>query len=121
MAAHPMHLSPGPLYAVCYFPLETLHFAWVLHEETKTSPYSVLYPDIMEFSSRGEVFLVGDFIAQTSTRQIPLLDFHCDSILLPEVDRDDAGLSRTFADRRAFVTTYGHALLDMGHIHDLVI
>lgn len=115
------HPSQDLYIVVYYFPQETSHFARILREETETSTYFMLYPNIMEFSSHGEVLLVEDFNARTSTCPEPLLGFHCDSILLPEVDADDAWLSLTSADRRAPVTTYGHALLDMGRIHDLVI
>ena len=44
-----------------------LTFARMLHEETKTSSYSVLYLNIMDFSSHREVILVGDFNARTGT------------------------------------------------------
>ena len=85
-----------------------MHFARVLHEETKTSTYSVLYPNTMEFLSQEEALLV------------PLLDFHCELILLPKVDVDATGLSSTCVNRCAAITAYEHALLDMGGMHDLI-
>lgn len=70
----------------------------MVREEAEASPYSVLYPDILDFSRREEVLLIGDFNARTSTRQTSFLDFHSDSIMLPELDTDASRLSHSSAD-----------------------
>lgn len=43
------------------------------------------------------------------THLVSHLDFHDDSIVLPNVDPDEAGMSRVSTDRRIPVTSYGHA------------
>ena len=93
--------------AICYFPLETSHFTWTLCEDTGVSPYLDLYSDIVEFFRRGELLLVGDFNARTSTHQTSLLDFHSDPVLLPEMDTEDLGFPRSSANSCAPVTAYG--------------
>lgn len=52
--------------------LDGLH-TW---DATMERPLTALYPNIMEFSSRGVVLLVGDFNVRTITCQVSLLDFH---------------------------------------------
>ena len=97
------------------------HFARMVREDVETSLYSILYPDILDFSRRGEVLLVGDFNAKRGIRQTSLLDFHSNSIMLPELDTEDSRLSRSFVARPAPIIAYGHAFLDMGSIHKLII
>ena len=93
----------------------------MLRKDTETSPFSVLYPDIIEFSRRDEVLLLGDFNAMIGTQQTSLLDFHSDPVLLHEVDIEDSGFPHSFVDTHAPTTTYGRALSDLGCIHDMVI
>ena len=51
-----------PLYiAICYFPPSTSHYA----SPQGQSPYTILDEDIWEFSSVGDVILLGDFNART--------------------------------------------------------
>ena len=57
------------------------------------SPFLDLYSDIVEFSRRREVLLVGDFNARTGAHQTSLLDFHSDPVLLPEMDTEDSGFA----------------------------
>lgn len=99
--------------AVCYFPPSTSQFT------QRRSPYTALYSDIMEFSSQGEILLLGDFNARTGSEQAPLLDL-TDAILLREIEDLDFDLQRSSQDH-GDVTGFGRHLLAMGTAHGLVI
>lgn len=49
------------------------------------------------------------------------MDYHFDPILLPTVDANETGISRVSVDRWVPIIAYGHAFLDMGGTHDLII
>lgn len=75
----------------------------------------------MEFSRLGNVLLLVDFNARTSDRQVGLLDFDDDSIIVPKLEAAELGISRQSNDADAPVTRYGHHLLELGAVHDLII
>jgi len=85
--------------------------------EDGESPYTCLTEGIMEYSTRGEVFLMGDFNARTCSRQCESYDFEDPEILQLT---EDADTRRTSADT-AYPTRYGHHLLRLGSQHRLVI
>lgn len=60
-------------------------------------------------------------MVRTGIPQAPLLEFQSDPIMLPEMDIEVSGTSRTSASKKAPITTYGHAFLDMGRTFELVI
>ena len=41
--------------------------------------------------------------------------------MLPKLDTEDSRLSHSSADGRTPITAYGHAFLDLGRIHELII
>ena len=98
--------------ALCYFAPTGSRFAVTGQEETEDgeSPYTCLTEGIMEYSPRGEVFMMRDFNARTCSRQCETYDFGDPEILHPI---EDAYTMRTSADT-AHLTGYGHHLLRLG-------
>ena len=92
--------------AVCYFPPRTSSCAPQVTTEGH-SPYETLYADIVEFSRQGDILLLGDFNACTSHRQVGLLDFDNDSVIVPELDMAELSTLRLSIDAHAPVTGYG--------------
>ena len=62
--------------ALCYFAPTGSRFASTDQESssTETSPYACLSKEIMEYSTLGEVFLMGDFNACTRSEQCEAYD-----------------------------------------------
>ena len=79
----------------------------MLLENTETSPHSVLYPDIVEFSKHREVLLVAYFNTRICSQQTSLLDFHSNPVLLPEMDMEDSGFPQFSANSQALIIGYG--------------
>ena len=63
--------------ALCYFAPSGSIFASIDQESssTETSPYACLSEEIMEYSTLGEVFLMGDFNARTRSEQCEAYDY----------------------------------------------
>ncbi|MCO5553819.1 hypothetical protein L7F22_007345 [Adiantum nelumboides] len=109
--------------ALCYFAASGSRFAIVsgdtVGDDTKAqerdgktegetlSPYACLTEGIREYSSLGEVFLMGDFNGQTQSRQCETYDFEDSELLDP---LDEARVERTSADT-IVSTPYGRHLL----------
>ena len=105
--------------ALCYFAPTGSRFAMIEHEEggIGESPYTCLMEGIMEYSTLGEVFLMGDFNARTCGHQCETYDFE-DPEILHTIEASDT--TRTSADT-APCTAYGRHLLRLGSQHRLVI
>ena len=105
--------------ALCYFAPSGSRFAFTEPEregEERPSPYTCLSEAIMEYSTLGEVFLMGDFNARTCSDQCETYDtedttFH--AIEEETTTRDSADTAR--------ITEYGHHLLRLGARHRLLI
>ena len=77
------------------------------------SPYEPLSDDIIQYSSQGEVFLVGDFNARTQSRQCTI--FQMDKTLeMVNVDPLAIGITRRSKEQGAEATSFGHHLLELG-------
>ena len=50
-----------------------------------------------------------------------LLDFDDDFVIAPKLDVAELGISRQSDDAHAHVIGYGHHLLEMGVVHNLII
>ena len=100
----------------CYFPPDTSSYESQVTTQGH-SPYKTLYADIVEFSRQGDILLLGDFNARTSDRQVRLLDFDNDSVIVPELHMAELGTLRLSDDAHAPVTRYGHHLLEIGRAH----
>lgn len=59
--------------------------------------------------------LLGDFNTRTNTHQVPLLYFHYEPILRPNVDTDETRISRVSQDKRTIKKPSAHATEK--HIH----
>ena len=114
--------------ALCYFAPKGSDYATHGGEEgtetatqqgrTAESPYSGLSDDILQFSSLGEVFLVGDFNGRTQSRQCEGFDFEEPEILHT---LEEVATQRLSADTGPDATGYGHHLLELGSRHHLII
>eukprot|EP00250_Pteridium_aquilinum_P020101 c24701_g3_i2 orf=2-898(-) len=70
--------------ALCYFAPSGSRFATTAREregEERPSPYTCLSEDIMEYSTLGEVFLMGDFNAKTCSEQCETNDTEDPTVL----------------------------------------
>lgn len=77
-------LESALFMAVCYFLPDMSSYA--CHVTTKGhNPYETLHADITEFSTEGDVLLLGNFNARTSNKQVGLLDFEDDYVSVPEL------------------------------------
>ena len=106
--------------ALCYFAPSGSRFATTAREregEERPSPYTCLSEDIMEYSTLGEVFLMGDFNARTCSEQCETYDTE-DPTVLHAIQ--EAATMRDSADT-ARTTEYGRHLLRLGSQHRLVI
>lgn len=116
-----MELSEDQLIyiALCYFAPTGSRFAVTEQKEGEDgeSPYTWLTEGIIEYSARGEVFLMGDFNARTCSRQCESYDFEDPEILQITEDAD----TRRISVDAAYPTGYGHHLLRLGSQHRLVI
>ena len=84
------------------------------------SPFTDLSEGIIEYSSRGPVFLMGDFNARTQDHQCALFDFS-DPARLPAFTSEETGTTRHSEDSGPDNTGYGRHLLELGSRHHLVI
>lgn len=106
--------------ALCYFAPTGSRFALTEQQEEGgmgESPYTCLMEGIMEYSTLGEVFLMGDFNARTRGHQCESYDFE-DPEILYTIDAAD---TRRISADTAVPTAYGHHLLRLGSQHRLVI
>ena len=95
--------------ALCYFAPTGSRFASTEQESSsaEASPYACLSEDIMEYSTLGEVFLMGDFNAHTRSEQCDAYD-HEDLEALHTL-HEEATVRDTAA--RAPTMVYGQHLL----------
>jgi hypothetical protein len=111
---------PRDIYvAVCYFPPISSQFA--IHSDSDGDPYLDLYVGIIQYSTMGDIILLGDFNARTRALQIPLHDRSEDVFCIQETDPDSVGLQRLFDDVSGPLTGYGRHLLQLGESHELLI
>lgn len=71
-----------------------------------------MYDDITEFSGQGDILLLGDFNARTCDRQVGLLDFRDDPLIVPGIDPIEIGIVRESADA-THGTAYGCHLREL--------
>ncbi|KAH7372891.1 hypothetical protein KP509_17G027200 [Ceratopteris richardii] len=100
--------------ALCYFAPSSSRFAIIDREED--SPYTCLSEEITEYSALGQVLLMGDFNARTSSDECEIFDAEDPQILHPI---EDESIARASADSTH--TRYGTDLLRLGSRHNLVI
>ena len=79
--------------------------------------YSHLNDDILEFSTDGNIILLGDFNARTGRSQIKFYDTF--ETMLKELDTTEVGLIKHSQDE--VHTEYGKYLIDLGSAHGLAI
>ena len=103
--------------ALCYFAPMGSSFAITDRELSDPSPYACLSEEIIEYSTLGEVFLMGDFNARTRSEQCEAYDLEDPQSLHATQEEDTL---RASADR-AQPTAYGRHLLRLGSQHRLVI
>jgi len=82
---------------------------FVVH--TNGDAYHDLYEDITRHLATGEILLLGDFNARTSTLQVPLHDITKDDMQTHELDPEELGFVRSSTDKQ--VTAYGKHLLEL--------
>lgn len=78
---------------VCYFPRYTSSHPYEVTTKGH-NPYDTIYDDITEFSKKGDILLRGDFNAHIGDRQVSLLDFASNSLIVPELDPVELGIVR---------------------------
>jgi hypothetical protein len=110
-------LSRDIYIVVCYFS-QPHHLLPSIMIPPKTP--TNLYIDITQYSTIGEVILLGDFNTRTRALQIPLHNRFEDVFCTQRWIRD-SGTSQIV--RRCFrpITTYGRHLLQLGESHELLI
>ena len=103
--------------AICYFPSKGSRYNMVgdtslVYEGVQhgPSPYKPLLDDIIQYSSQGEVFLIGDFNARTQSRQCTIFQI----LEMVNVDPLAIGITRRSKDQGAIATSFGHHLLELG-------
>jgi hypothetical protein len=84
-------------------------------------PFIDLYVDITQYSTVGEVILLGDFNSCTRALQIPLHDRSEDVFCIQEIDPESVGLHRMSDDALGPFTAYGRYLLHLGESQELLI
>ena len=84
--------------------------------EERPSPYTCLSEEIMEYSTLGEVFLMGDFNARTCSDQCETYDIEDPALQAIQEEATTRGSADT-----ARITEYGRHLLRLGSQHHLVI
>ncbi|MCO5551936.1 hypothetical protein L7F22_005443 [Adiantum nelumboides] len=126
-----LHKGHFAYNALCYFAPSGERFATVGEDTTggatveqegeeegdTLSPYTCLTEKIMEYSSLGEIFLMGDFNGQTQSKQCETYDFEDPEALHP---LDEVGVDR-ISTNTTTPTAYGRHLLHLGSQHRLVI
>ena len=111
---------PRGIYITCfYFPPASSPF--FIHGDLARNPYLDLYIDIFQYSTMGEVILLGDFNAHTKALQIPLHDRSQDMFCIEEMNFESVGLHRLSEDALGPITAYGRQLLQLGESHELLI
>ena len=105
--------------AFCYFAPSGSRFVSTDQESSSTeaSPYACLSKEIMEYSTLGEVFLMGDFNARTRSEQCEAYDYEDPEVL--HTLHEEATMRDS--TNRGPGTTYERHLLRLGSQHRLVI
>jgi hypothetical protein len=111
---------PRDIYiAVCYFPPSSSPYA--IHNGPDGDPFIDLYVGITQYSTVGEVVLLGDFNSHTKALQIPLHDWLDDMFCIREIDPESVGLHWMSDDALGPLTSYGWHLLHLGESQELLI
>eukprot|EP00249_Psilotum_nudum_P009654 c22069_g1_i1 orf=27-1430(-) len=108
--------------AICYFSPRGSRYATQSEKQQPRgdSPYTRLSEDIIQYSSLGEVFLMGDFNGRTQSRQCDTYDMEQPDIMRV-LDPMEIQTYRQSADDGPDSTGYGAHLLELGSRHHLVI
>lgn len=83
-----------------------LYYDWV------RCPYESLHDGIMKFSRLRDILLLDDFNARTGDKQVGLLKFVEDPIIVPKIDPTENGTT-SYAVVAPLVIGYGHHLLEL--------
>ena len=78
-----------------------------MHNGPDGAPFVDLYVDIAQYSTVGEVILLGDFNSRTRALQIPLHNWFEDVYCIQEIDPESVGFHRMSDDALGTLTTYG--------------